>query len=160
LISAGHAEAAIVAAEKGMRLDPQYPWPYLYLIGLARIELGQFEEAVAALQRVLRWPSASNDVNAAIAIAHALLDQKEEARAALKVYTDRRQWTPWVYQVLEHWQFKREVDIWRFGRGLLEAGLCCEKGTAEKNRSETGIAGKNYTLKFYVERLRMGGTLE
>jgi TolB-like protein/class 3 adenylate cyclase len=151
LISAGRAEAAIAAAEKGMRLDPQYPWPYLYLIGMARIELGQFEEAVAALQRVLKWPPASNDVNAALAIAHALLDHKEEARAALKAYTDGRQWTPWVFQVLEHWQFKREVDNWRFGRGLLKAGLCCEEDDPHYSR---------YSLKLYIERIRMGGTLE
>jgi TolB-like protein/class 3 adenylate cyclase/Flp pilus assembly protein TadD len=159
LISAGRAEAAIAAAEKGMRLDPQYPWPYLYLIGLARIELGQFDEAAVALQRVLKWPSASNDVNAALAIAHALLDHKEEARAALKAYTDGRQWTPWVHQVLEHWQFKREVDIRRFGRGLLKAGLCCEE-VAQKTRSEAGSERERYTLKSYIERLRHGGTLE
>jgi TolB-like protein/Flp pilus assembly protein TadD len=158
LISAGRAEAAIAAAEKGMRLDPQYPWPYLYLIGMARIELGQFEEAVAALQRVLKWPPASNDVNAALAIAHALLDHKEEARAALKAYTDGRQWTPWAYQVLEYWQFKREVDNWRFGRGLLEAGLCCEEDPVQTTRSEA--RDRSYTLKSYIERLRKGGTLE
>ena len=98
---------------------------------------------------MLKWPPASNDVNAALAIAHALLDHKEEARAALKAYTDGRQWTPWAFQVLEHWQFKREVDNWRFGRGLLEAGLCCE----EEGKYAEG-------LKFYIERLRMGGTLE
>ena len=44
---------------------------------------------------------------------------------------------------MQFWPFKREVDVRRFGGGLVKAGLCC----AER-------------LEDYIEHVRQGGTLE
>jgi TolB-like protein/class 3 adenylate cyclase len=143
LAAAGRAEKAVAAAQQGLRLDPHYPWQNLYVLGVARIELGEFQEALAALERASTWSGAYGGTYAATVVAYAHLDRKEEAQAALQTYTDRWRWPPRVERVMEYWPFWREVDIRRFGGGLIKAGLCCEE-----------------RLEEYIARVRMGGTME
>ena len=42
---------ALAAVDRAMRLDPRCPSDYMYVLGVARIGLDRFEEAVAALRR-------------------------------------------------------------------------------------------------------------
>ena len=84
------------------------------------------------------------EILAPLTVAYAQLGQKEEARAALKKYTDF--WilyAPRIVTHMEFWPFKREADIRLFGGGLVKAGLCCDD-----------------QLEEYISSLRQGGTLE
>jgi hypothetical protein len=70
---------------------------------------------------------------------------EEKARVALKRFTDV--WTSFqvskVDGIMGWIPFRRETDIRHFGGALVEAGICCEE-----------------LLEQYIERLRLGGTLE
>jgi tetratricopeptide (TPR) repeat protein len=127
-----------------MRLDPQNPGDYMYILGMVRLGLEQYEDAVTALRRAHERSPEYTDVNIPLAAAYAHLGRHEEARAALKRYTEVwRSLATNVDGVLGWWPFKREVDVRRFGGGLVQAGLCC----AEK-------------LEEYITNVRAGGTLE
>ncbi len=116
----------------------------MYVLGMARLGLDQHEDAVTALQRAHERSPEYSDVNIPLAAAYAHLGRQEEARVALKRYTDVfRRFANNVDGVLGWWPFRREADVRRFGGGLLQAGLCC----AEK-------------LEEYIARVRAGGTLE
>ncbi len=145
LIFAGRAEEAIASAENGMRLDPYYPAPQLFALGTAHLMLQQYTQAEAALKRALGLNPGNWDILASLVVAYAHLDRQEEARTALKQYTDL--WfifyEPKIESYLEWWPFQREADMRLFGGGLVKAGLCCEE-----------------RLEAYIGRVRQGGTLE
>jgi TolB-like protein/class 3 adenylate cyclase/Flp pilus assembly protein TadD len=144
MIFSGRAQEALAAVERAMRLDPQRPGDYMYVLGMAQIGLDQHQDAVTALQRAHERSPEFLDVNIPLAAAYVHLGRHEEARVALKRYTQVwRTFANNVDGVLGWWPFKREVDVRRFGDGLVQAGLCC----AEK-------------LEEYIASVRAGGTLE
>jgi tetratricopeptide (TPR) repeat protein len=144
MIFSGRSQEALAAVERAMRLDPQHPGDYMYVLGMARLGLDQYEDAVTALRRAHERSPKYTDVNIPLAAAYAHLGRHEEARAALKRYTEVwRSLATNVDGVLGWWPFKREVDVRRFGGGLVKAGLCC----TEK-------------LEEYITNVRAGGTLE
>jgi len=78
----GRPEEALGLMEKAMRLNPRYPVWYLLNLGLAYRFTGRYEEAIAALKRLLtRDP---NFVNAHLVLAaiYSELGREAEARAA------------------------------------------------------------------------------
>jgi adenylate cyclase len=144
LIFSGRPQEALPAVERAMRLDPLHPKVYMYVLGMSRLGLGQFEEAVAALEHAHKRSPDDRDVNIPLAVAYERLGRHELARAALKRYT--AVWSGFstnVDGILSWWPFKRETDIRRFGESLVAAGLCCAE-----------------LLEQYVERVRQGGTLQ
>jgi TolB-like protein/class 3 adenylate cyclase/Flp pilus assembly protein TadD len=145
LIFAGRAEEAIASAETGMRLDPYYPAPHLFALGTAHLLMRQYTEAETTLKRASGLNSGNRDILAPLAVAYVHLDRQEEARAALKQFSDS--WTlfyaPKIESLMPWWPFKREVDMRLFGGGLVKAGLCCEE-----------------QLEAYISSVRQGGTLE
>ena len=81
LIYVDNAAAAIKSMDAYMRLDPLYKDIALYFLAEARISLGQFDEAVAALkQRLVRNP-ASETSYALLASCYGHLGRIAEARA-------------------------------------------------------------------------------
>ncbi len=144
MIFSGRPQEALAAVEMAMRLDPQHPGDYMYVLGMARLGLDQHEDAVTALRRAHERSPENSDVNIPLAAAYAHLGRLDEARVVLKRYTDVfRVFANNVDGVLGWWPFRREADVRRFGGGLVQAGLCC----AEK-------------LEEYIARVRAGGTLE
>jgi TolB-like protein/Flp pilus assembly protein TadD len=144
LIFAGRAGEAIASAEKGMRLDPHYSAPHLGVRGMAQLMLQQYAAAEAALKRALALNPEDKNLLLPLSAVYGYLDKQEEAQATLKQYTEF--WifyAPKIETYMTWWPFKREVDMRLFGRGLVNAGLCCEKG-----------------LETYIEGVRQGGTLE
>ena len=144
LIFDGSHREALESVERAMRLDPRRPGTYMYVLGMARMGLGQYDDAVAALRFAQEQYPEDRYVNLPLAAAYVNLGRDREARAALKRYTEV--WTAFktdVDGVLNWWPFRRESDIRHFGGGLVKAGLCCEE-----------------TLDDYLDRLRQGGTLQ
>jgi predicted Zn-dependent protease len=82
LIYSGNAAAAINKIDAYMQLDPLYKDIALYFLAEARISLGQFDEAVAALkQRLDRNPNSETSY-ALLASCYGHLGKIAEARAA------------------------------------------------------------------------------
>jgi adenylate cyclase len=144
LIFSGRPQEALPAVERAMRLDPLHPEVYMYVLGMSRLGLGQFEDAVTALESAHERSPEDRDVNIPLAVAYDQLGRHEQARVALKRYTDV--WSIFstnVNGVMSWWPFKREADIRRFGGALVAAGLCCTE-----------------LLEQYIEAVRQGGTLQ
>lgn len=144
LIFSGRPQDALPAVERAMRLDPLHPEVYAYVLGISRLGLGQFEEAVTALERAHKRSPDDRNVNIPLAVAYERLGRHEQARAALKRYTDV--WSIFsthIDGVMSWWPFKREADIRGFGESLVTAGLCCAE-----------------LLEQYIGRVRHGGTLQ
>jgi adenylate cyclase len=144
LIFSGRPQEALTELDRVMRLDPQNPEAYMYVLGWARFGLNQYQDAVTALQRAYERRPEYLDVNVPLAAAYSHLGRLEEGQIALKRYTYIwRAWATNVDGVMSWWPFKHEVDVRRLGDGLVKAGLCCEE-----------------LLEKYIERVRLGGTLE
>jgi adenylate cyclase len=81
LIYSGDAAGAIDSLDTGMRLDPLYRDIALYFLAEARISLGQFDEAVAALKLRLQRDSNSASSYALLASCYGHLGRIAEAQA-------------------------------------------------------------------------------
>jgi TolB-like protein/class 3 adenylate cyclase/Flp pilus assembly protein TadD len=144
MVFSGRPEEALEAVDRAKRLDPRGQTGYLYVLGMVRFGLGQFQQAADILERAHEYRREYRDVDIPLAAAYAHLGRAEEARVALSRYTQLwRTFANDVDGVMGWWPFKREIDVRRFGGGLVQAGLCC----VEK-------------LEEYIARVRAGGTLE
>ena len=77
----GRAEEAIRMVEKALRLNPHGPFFYLYNLGFAYRLAGRYEEAMAALKRVLGRNPDWIPAHFNLAIIYSELGREEEARA-------------------------------------------------------------------------------
>ena len=145
LIFSGRPQEAVVAVERAMRLDPLHPGVYMYALGTARLALHEYGDSIADLNRALERSPEYREINLPLVVAYVYSDRHEEARAALKRYTDV--WTSFqrskIDGVMAWVPFQRESDMRHFGGALVKAGMCCED-----------------LLDQYIERLRLGGTLQ
>jgi adenylate cyclase len=145
LIFSGRPQEAAPEVDQAMRLDPLHPDIYAYVLGMSRLGMAQFEDAVTLLERARTRSAQDRDVNIPLTVAYERLGRHEDARIALQRYT--AVWSmfssAYVDSIMGWWPFKRESDIRRFGSSLIDAGLCC----ADR-------------LERYIENLRQGGTLE
>jgi len=118
----GNPAGAIEALDMAVRLDPHYPEILLQFLADARFSLGQYAEAIAALQqRLVRNPQ-SETANALMASCYGHLGRLEESRQAWEralqinpaFSIERRR------RVLP---FKNPEDFERRVEGLRRAGL-------------------------------------
>jgi len=88
----GKPEQALEWFAKADRIGPRDPgrWTWLDGRGHALLLLGRDEEAIRALVNALDANPKNISPHAFLAAAYALLDRREEARAALAAYLDRR----------------------------------------------------------------------
>ena len=78
---AGRPKEAIGLVKKAMRLNPMYPVWYLWSMGHAYFLTGQYEEAIAALKRVLNRNPNFYPAHFYLAASYSELGRKDEARA-------------------------------------------------------------------------------
>jgi adenylate cyclase len=82
--TAGRPEEAVYGFERALRMSPVDPMTHQTLVGMgfALIELGRFDEAIAAAKKALRWNSSYSVAYRCLASAYAHLDRVAEAREA------------------------------------------------------------------------------
>ncbi|MHC2332951.1 adenylate/guanylate cyclase domain-containing protein [Bradyrhizobium sp. USDA 4454] len=83
--AAGRPEDAVYGFERALRMSPVDPMLHQTLVGMgfALIELGRFEEAIAAARKALRWNSSYSVAYRCLASACAHIDRDAEAREAV-----------------------------------------------------------------------------
>jgi len=77
----GRPEETLELVEKAMRLNPHYPAHYIFTIGHTHYLMRRYEEAVAALKRVLYRNPDNLSAHSYLAAIYSELDRQEEARA-------------------------------------------------------------------------------
>jgi adenylate cyclase len=114
----GDSEAALDLLKRAVRLNPYHPDWYLWFLGEAHFDLGQYDDAIRTLQR-MRDQSEGHRL---LAASYALSDRLEEARyhaqQVISVYPDF---------TIEHWRTvppdRNPEPLERFLEGLRKAGL-------------------------------------
>jgi tetratricopeptide (TPR) repeat protein len=81
LIYSGRPMEAVVAAEKGERLNPRHPELFLSQVGLAYLSMGRFKEARSIFEEAFVNSPNSPGGNAVKAIADVELRRDDDARA-------------------------------------------------------------------------------
>ncbi len=120
LSMSGRPAEGMEYAKTGMRLDPLNPARYLGDIGIAHFCMGEWQEAVVAIEKALKLNPELGPPLAVLASAYAHLDRIEEAKASSKAYYKR---TVAYRFYLYFWPFKdRRVED-SFVEGLIKAGF-------------------------------------
>ena len=95
---AGRPDEAIVLVKKAMRLNPIYPVIYSWHLGHAYFLAKRYEEAIAALKRVLSRNPDFLPAHIYLSLAHGELGQGEEAQAGAAKFmstTTSMSWQDW-----------------------------------------------------------------
>ena len=125
LIHAGRPEESFDFINTAIRINPNYPAYYLFVLGLAHFNMDQFEAAANAFERALQ----RNPVNYVpliyLTAAYAYLDRKQEAAAAIQKLNES---LPVVSVDFESHpvmagRYKRAADRDRLIDGFRKAGL-------------------------------------
>ncbi|HXV81281.1 MAG TPA: adenylate/guanylate cyclase domain-containing protein [Candidatus Binatia bacterium] len=90
---AGEPEEAIPLIEKAMRLNPLYPFNYLFYLGQAHYLLGQNEEAITLMNRALTRAGSFLPLRLHLAVLYQKLGRQKEAKAQL---SEARKTFAWV----------------------------------------------------------------
>ena len=77
----GRSEEAIQLVEKAMRLNPYYPFNYLFELGVSYHLTGRYEEALVPLKKILALNPSFVFAHLNLAFCYAELGRLEEARA-------------------------------------------------------------------------------
>lgn len=116
--SSGDPNRAVQLVTRAMRLNPFYPDVYLWFLGEAYFDLGDYEKAIGTLHR-MRDISEGHRL---LAASHALLGQMKEAR-----YHAERVMAIHPEFSIEYWQTvppdENPEPMQRFVEGLRRAGL-------------------------------------
>ncbi len=122
LVFSGEPERALEAIERAMRLDPQYPFWHLHVVGQCNFAMGRYDDAIAAFRRgILRNPD-SMPIHMMLSAAAALAGDMETAAAEL---AESKRLTPAlsVLWVTEQLPYRRAEDTEHLVAALKKAGL-------------------------------------
>jgi TolB-like protein len=149
LLFVGRPEEAITSAKKAMLLDPRNIAFPLGLQGQAYFCMEQFEEAATLMERALKLNPNRTGFASTLAAACAYLGRNQEARSALKIYTE-----PWLnpvnlQRVMYYYPFKNVEDADRFADGLLKAGLPGEPSGYYRASEEYRLTGEEIKELFF-----------
>jgi adenylate cyclase len=118
---AGEPEEAIPFIEKAMRLNPVYPFNYLFYLGQARFLLGQHEEAIALMNRALARAGSFLPLRLHLAVLYQKLGRQEEAKAQL---SEARKTFAWAsIEDTRQRSLYKGVLLQRYLDGLRKAGM-------------------------------------
>jgi tetratricopeptide (TPR) repeat protein len=80
---AGRPQDGLGLIEKAMRLNPHYPVLYLFFLGHSYYLLKRYEEAIAALKRVITLNPYLQPSHLYLAASYSAVGQEEEARSVV-----------------------------------------------------------------------------
>jgi adenylate cyclase len=122
LMFLGQPEEAVRNLERAMRLDPLFSYHFMHFIGLARILMGEYPEAVETLRERIRLAPGTDLSRAFLASALGHCGRADEAR---QVWAELRAMNP-AYSAQTHFgrlPFRRPGDRERLFEGLALAGI-------------------------------------
>jgi adenylate cyclase len=108
--------------EKAMRLNPHYPFDYLFELGASYHLTGRYEEALVPLKKVLTLNPNFVFAHVNLAICYAELGRLEEARAEM-AEAQRLNPTYSLEWVRQNFPYKDPAELERYLVGLRKAGL-------------------------------------
>jgi len=79
----GHAKEAIKLINKGMKLNPYYTWDYPYNLGCAYYFLGNYDAAIAALEKAQDRNENAVPIKLFLAASYAKANQQDDAEWAI-----------------------------------------------------------------------------
>jgi rhodanese-related sulfurtransferase len=143
LIYLGRPEDGSAAIHEAMRLDPRYPYEYLFWLGLAQFNMEKFEQAVETLRRATQGNPEDDRSLIVLAAAYGKLRRIEEAQFAMQAQNLVREnrvaqrpdrdvlragissflLGPYALEDLDLWLFKESSDRERLREGLRVAGV-------------------------------------
>ena len=122
LVFSGEPEAALEAIEQAMRLEPQYPFWHLHVVGLCNFALERYGEAAKAFRRsIVRNPN-SMPPHMLLAAAAALSNDMQTAHSEL---AECKRLNPelGLSFLIDQIPYQRAQDVERLAKGLKAAGL-------------------------------------
>jgi len=143
LIYLGRPEDGAEAIREAMRLDPRYPYEYLFWLGLAQFNMERFEQAVETLRRATQENPEDDRSLIVLAAAYGQLGRIEEAQFAREAQNQVRETRgeqrpdsdvlqagvssflpgPYALEDVDLWLFRESSDRERLREGLRVAGV-------------------------------------
>ncbi len=126
LTSAGRPEEAIPHIQRALRLDPQGPPFFSYVLGLMEFSMGNFDAAAEAAEESLRSNPGDDNALLLLAASYGQLGRRRDAEAAIKRYNQLRTGRGGIIAAITTCpplDFARAEDSERLYRGLRLAGV-------------------------------------
>ena len=124
LVAVGQPKEAIDFVNRSMRLDPINTDASLRILGMARMCMGQFQEAVTILEKVRSLNPNNLGYLSGYAVAYGHLGRGEEGRKLIEhVYESGGYKFPDLKFIMAYYPFKRLKDADLFAEGFLKAGV-------------------------------------
>jgi tetratricopeptide (TPR) repeat protein len=116
------SEEAIGFHKKAMRLDPNYPFYVIFMLGNSYRALRRYDEAISAYREAARRNPEWWGPHEALATIYAELGREKEARAEVAeiLRLNPGESVSWLRKTLP---FKNQADLDRFIAALQKAGL-------------------------------------
>jgi TolB-like protein/DNA-binding winged helix-turn-helix (wHTH) protein len=124
---AGRSTEAIEAVNKALRLDPNFPAPYLSVLGRVKFDQGQFQDAANTLERaILINPRDESSIIFLIA-AFGHLSEQNKGLALIKQinnhYENEKVRALSIDWMKNRWPYRNKADRERLIEGLKKAGI-------------------------------------
>lgn len=143
LIYLGRPRDGEEAIHEAMRLDPRYPYEYLFWLGLAQFNMEAFEQAVETLRRASQGNPEDDRSLIVLAAAYGQLGRIEEAQFAMEAQNQVREIRasqrpdrdnlkagvssftlgPYTLEDVDLWLYQESSDRERLRNGLRLAGV-------------------------------------
>ena len=119
---AGRPEDSIRLIKQAMRLNPHYPFFYLWTLGHANYLLERRQEAVDTLEKLVQQNGNFLAAHAYRAVLYGELGRDKQARAAWQKAAELSPGAT-VSSLRQHLPYRRQADLNRFLAGAQKAGL-------------------------------------
>jgi TolB-like protein/Flp pilus assembly protein TadD len=123
-IFSGRPKESLDFIRKAMRIDPQYPAYYLFVLGLANFGMERYEEAATSFERALKRNPENYVALIPLVAAYAHLNREQDATAMIeKLNKVMPMVTMGFVRGCPLWRYKHPRDKRRLLTGLKKAGL-------------------------------------
>ncbi len=155
LVAVGRPKEAIDFVKRSMRLDPINTDASLRVLGMAYMCMGQFQEAVAILEKVRSLNPNNVRYLSGFAVAYGHLGRGEEGRKLIEyVYEIGGYKFPDLKFIMAYYPFKKLKDADLFAEGFLKAGVKGKPSGYYKIHRENKLTGEEIKKVIHFGRDR------